>query len=409
MPHSRCISMKTSYYRLLTLLCFIAIGCAVSAESVIRFPRDRASVVAVVVRDLATGKDIVSQNPHKSMLPASTMKCVTTAAAIEARLDTARFHTEVFTRGPIVDGVLAGDLVIRGAGDPTTDSRHFDSGVAFLSEIADSVQQQGIRNILGRVVVDNTLFPDNGPNDRWELADLRYEYGTGLYSLNYLDNARSGRSMRDPEGTFSAALTDTLQLRGIPVEQRKLDGDPEGFPLSPLLTHLSPRGNEIMTSLMHRSDNMFAEGILRMQAPGDDLDTAIKCECQILTDKGIDLDVSNIYDGSGLSRENRLTARVLTDVLASMASTSGKSESYISLFPLAGEEGTVKSLLKDTPLAGKMALKSGSMNGVLCYAGYKLDDNSKPTHVVVIFVNNFKCRSSYVRDSIGKFLCRQFL
>lgn len=55
-----------------------------------------------------------------------------------------------------------------------------------------------------------------------------------------------------------------------------------------------------------------------------------------------------------------------------------------------------------------MALKSGSMNGVLCYAGYKLDASRRPTHVVVIMVNGFNCRAADVRVAIRKYLLTLF-
>ena len=135
----------------------------VGAESVIPFSRDRASSVAVVVRDLATGRDVVSQNPHKAMLPASTMKCLTAAAAIEAGLDTARFETRVYTRGKIEDGVLLGDLVIEGAGDPTIESAQFQGNPSFIGEIVRAVKGMGIKSIEGEIQVDSSTLPDNGP------------------------------------------------------------------------------------------------------------------------------------------------------------------------------------------------------------------------------------------------------
>jgi D-alanyl-D-alanine carboxypeptidase/D-alanyl-D-alanine-endopeptidase len=85
-----------------------------------------------------------------------------------------------------------------------------------------------------------------------------------------------------------------------------------------------------------------------------------------------------------------------------------KAALYANLFPRVGIEGTVKALLSDTPLAGKLALKSGSMKGVLCYAGYKLDETGTPTHAVVVMVNGFTCKMTTVRKAIAEFLLERF-
>lgn len=376
------------------------------AQSVIPFSRDRASSVAVVVRDLSTGKDIVSQNPYKAMLPASTMKCLTAAAAIEAGLDTARFETRVYTRGRIENGVLLGDLIIAGSGDPTIESAQFPGNSGFINEIVRAVKAAGVRQIEGEIQIDSSSFPDNGPCDRWELSDVKYEYGAGLYALNYRDNRVGDKAMELPGEVFGEALENRLLSDGIPVCWQTVDT--QGEPLNVILLHRSPSGAAVLDNLMKRSDNLFAEGMLRMLAPGQSRSAAIARERRLLSSRGLDFDITDIHDGSGLSRNNRVTARFMADLLEIMADRKGESATYVSLFPLVGKEGTVKSLLKGTSLQGKLALKSGSMNGVHCYAGYKLDDNGKPTHAVVILVNDFFCKRGEVRDAIAGFLKRQF-
>lgn len=377
-----------------------------SASSVIPFSRDRASSVAVVVRDLATGDDVVSQNPHKAMLPASTMKCLTAAAAIEARIDTARFETRVYTRGAIEGGVLQGGLVIVGNGDPTIESAQFPGNATFIRDIVSAVKKAGIGSIEGEIQIDASSFPDNGPCDRWELSDVRYEYGAGLYALNYRDNRVGDKAMELPAEAFGEALETRLATEGIPVCWQTVDTS--GEPLTELMTHRSPRGSEILDNLMKRSDNLFAEGMLRMLAPRQSRKAAIARERSLLSSRGLDFDITDIHDGSGLSRNNRVTARFMADLLEMMAHEKGGQVSYVSLFPLVGREGTVKTLLKGSRLEGQLALKSGSMNGVHCYAGYKLDREGNPTHAVVILVNDFFCKRAEVRDAIATFLKKQF-
>ncbi len=382
-------------------------GFMAKAESVIAFSRDRASSVAVVVRDLSSGQNLVAQNQHKAMLPASTMKCFTTAAALVAGLDTVRFETHVYLTGQIADGVLHGDLVVKGSGDPTIDSRQFPSNVGFINEIVRAVKSLGISEIKGEIQVDTSAFPDDGPCDRWELSDLQYDYGCGLYALNYRDNTvGTDKAMESPSETFGEALENALNSEEIVVDW---DADSStAAPRKDIVLHKSPRCGAIMQNLMRRSDNLFAEGMLRRLAPGQSRAAAIARERSLLAAQGLQFDITDIYDGSGLSRNNRVTAEVMADLLTIMANRRGADVSYVSLFPKVGEEGTVKKLLNGSYLSGKLALKSGSMNGVHCYAGYKLDSDDKPTHVVVILVNDFFCSRNEVRSAIETFLKQQF-
>ncbi|MCM1225375.1 MAG: D-alanyl-D-alanine carboxypeptidase, partial [Lachnospiraceae bacterium] len=101
---------------------------------------------------------------------------------------------------------------------------------------------------------------------------------------------------------------------------------------------------------------------------------------------------------------NRLTAEFLADVLVKMA----KDADYVSFFPMAGVEGTVKSFLKDTPLEDYIALKTGSMNGIQCYAGYKLDDEYAPTHVVVVMINELPQGRPAAKNAVKKMLIDTF-
>ena len=68
----------------------------------------------------------------------------------------------------------------------------------------------------------------------------------------------------------------------------------------------------------------------------------------------------------------------------------------------------MKKLLRDTRLAGRIVLKSGSMKGVLCYAGYRIADDGRPTHAIVVMVNSHSCPTARLRNAIGDFLLREF-
>ena len=156
---------------------------------------------------------------------------------------------------------------------------------------------------------------------------------------------------------------------------------------------------------MVRSDNLFAESILRVISTGKSLKNAINNELKIWEQRGLDISFVTIRDGSGLSRTNRLSPKFLAKILKWMYN-SPFQKSYINLFPRAGVNGTLKSFLKGTTLEGKLAMKTGSMNGVQCYAGYKINDSEEPTHIIVIMVNNFFCERSTLKAEIEKLLLK---
>ncbi|MDE5713274.1 MAG: D-alanyl-D-alanine carboxypeptidase, partial [Muribaculaceae bacterium] len=81
---------------------------------------------------------------------------------------------------------------------------------------------------------------------------------------------------------------------------------------------------------------------------------------------------------------------------------------YASFFPLAGQEGTLKKFLAETALDSYIAMKTGSMKGIQCYAGYKLDDNYMPTHTVVIIMNDIVGKRDKAKKAAEKMLLEIF-
>jgi serine-type D-Ala-D-Ala carboxypeptidase/endopeptidase (penicillin-binding protein 4) len=110
-----------------------------------------AESVAIVVQPLDGGAPIISHNAAKAMNPASVMKLVTTYAALEALTPAYRWKTEVYRNGTLNQGVLDGDLIIKGYGDPALN-------VAEFWRLLQQVQQQGIRQIKGNLVLDLSVY-----------------------------------------------------------------------------------------------------------------------------------------------------------------------------------------------------------------------------------------------------------
>ncbi len=118
--------------------------------------------------------------------------------------------------------------------------------------------------------------------------------------------------------------------------------------------------------------------------------------------KGIDTSGTFIYDGSGLSPSNAISAGLLTDLLVYMSKKSNSSQFFYNSLPEAGKEGTVRSFLK-TKKPGVIAkIKSGSISDVQSYAGYIEKDGKK--YAFAIIVNNFTGTRSTLRNQMENFL-----
>ena len=345
--------------------------------------------LSVKIVDLKTGETLGSHNAETPLIPASIMKSVSTASLLEKVGPDFRYHTRVYIDGPLDMGILRGNLIVEGSGDPSVNSDDVPYGSDLVAEVTDIVRSMGIHKIEGRIIVDNSGFAGSARPDSWQQADFKESYGTGFHPFNFQGNANGKRSVENPDAVFVRQLTSALASDDISVDGKEL-GEGER---TQIFDHMSPQLDDIMRSCMMRSDNLFAESILRTygkQEGGDgSTEDSAKREYEHWSGKDVPMEGVRIVDGSGLSRSNRVTADFMTGVLGKMSD----DPTYASFFPLAGQEGTLRKFLAQTPLDSYIAMKTGSMNGIQCYAGYKLDDDYAPTHSVVIIMNDLKNRS----------------
>lgn len=360
--------------------------------------------MAVIVSELPRGKVIASYNTDMPLTPASIMKSVTLASASEVMDIEKEFVTPVVIDGKVVDGVLQGNLIIEGVGDPSINSTKWPKSEEFTSEIVSALKKRGIRSIAGNIIIDESYLAGSAIPPDWAQGDLGAYYGTGNHAFNYHDNATGKSSVQNPDRVFIQDLNAAFSKNGISVGGDTLEGGKRTV----ILRHRSAPVKEIMRSCMMRSDNMFAESMLRQYGKQIGLDgstpKAAAAEMEFWRNRRAPMEGVNIVDGSGLSRKNKVTANFMEGVLRHKRN----DVEYVSFFPLAGQEGTLRNFLKDTPLDAYIAMKTGSMNGIQCYAGYKLDEDFAPTHVVVVIVNNFTCDRAKLRKAIETMLLEVF-
>lgn len=194
-----------------------------------------------------------------------------------------------------------------------------------------------------------------------------------------------------PQRLLSDSIRRALNTNGIVLAATKNKINNNADTLL-LLDYTSPSLAEIIESTLFRSDNMFAEALLRALPVDSGLpattSNGVRMAYKLWKQQGLDTRQLAMKDGSGLARNGWATPQFLCDVLRlTYADSHQLGVDYSQLLPRAGREGSVKRMLRKTSLRGNISLKSGSMGGVQCYAGYYPARN--PRYAVAVMVNNF--------------------
>ncbi len=166
--------------------------------------------ISVWVRELGAAEPLVAHLPDQPRTPASTMKLVTTFAALQGLGPAYRWQTEAYALGPIENGVLKGDLLLRGQGDPYLVSEEF-------WKLVQGIRQQGLARIDGDLVFDSSYYqlPDESPGDFDGQPDRVYN----LLPHPLLVNFNAVRFEFEPAERQVRVRTDPV-LRNIEVHNR---------------------------------------------------------------------------------------------------------------------------------------------------------------------------------------------
>jgi D-alanyl-D-alanine carboxypeptidase/D-alanyl-D-alanine-endopeptidase (penicillin-binding protein 4) len=415
-------------------------------------PANKAEWGLLVV-DAATGAVLFEQNADKYFVPASNLKLFSTAIALAKLGPDYRFHTTLETRGTISDkGVLAGDLLLVGRGDPNLSNRKFpyDSKEEFdgnpdqaLAELVDGLVAKGVKEIAGDVIGDDSYFPQERYPGGWEIDDMVWEYGAPISALSIEDNTvtltltpgehagdavgalvdpptadfavqndvttsavgakpdltltrepgadivtvfgslpahstprKLTLAIEEPAQHAAVLLSRLLVERGIQIDgSARVRHVPETLttPRTVLAEHVSiPLAEEV--KLVNKiSQNLHAELLLRAAArqagPWTDTDDVMKFAADFYTAAGIAPGDVIQSDGSGLSRRDLVTPRAIVTLL-SYAQRQSWFAPYLASLPLMGVDGTLEDRMKNTPEAGRIHAKTGSVEHVRTISGF---------------------------------------
>lgn len=373
-----------------TTLFILILGLFIPSLSAQNFNPPACGIAGYIITDLSTGEIVTSHNADVALIPASTLKCVTTAAAYLHHSPDYRFNTQALAQGKIINDTLLGSLIIIPGGDPELNG-----------DFAKTIAFHGLKYIKGTVQVIATE-PAPLPTDMVE--DIGTEYGVGWSTFNYNNNEMLVNDFMyaQPLSALTGEFISDLRINGIDIAET--DYEPSDTIASIYFEYKSRPLKDITRDLMFKSNNLAAQSVGRSLSKELDHSDAINNLRTILQSNGVDTCSLKMVDFSGLSRANLVTPRTLSRILSVMKINND----YISCFPKVGRQGTVKRFLNNTRLEGQLALKSGSMTGVLAYAGYRLDNNNKPTHLIVIIVNNALCPQADVKRSIERWLLKIF-
>ena len=156
-----------------------------SIDSLISDPRFHNAFWGVLIVDPVHGDTVFARNADKLFLPASNMKLVTGAVALAALGPDFRFRTTFAANGHIEGGVLDGDLVVVGRGDPTASDHMMRDAMIPLRAAAESTLARGVHRITGRIVSGGDAFPGTNISAGWEWDDLIEAYGAGVDELMF--------------------------------------------------------------------------------------------------------------------------------------------------------------------------------------------------------------------------------
>ncbi|MFN3329640.1 MAG: D-alanyl-D-alanine carboxypeptidase/D-alanyl-D-alanine-endopeptidase, partial [Pyrinomonadaceae bacterium] len=154
-------------------------------------PSLRRCRIGIKIVSLDTGKVVFDEDSDKYFMPASNMKNFTVATALEKLTPDFRFVTSVYaTSAPDKDGIIKGDLIIFGRGDPTISfGINPEDDVKGMERLVEKIVAAGVKKIEGNLIGDESYFSSSPIPYTWEWDDLQWYYGAQVSALSINDNA----------------------------------------------------------------------------------------------------------------------------------------------------------------------------------------------------------------------------
>jgi D-alanyl-D-alanine carboxypeptidase/D-alanyl-D-alanine-endopeptidase (penicillin-binding protein 4) len=413
---------------------------------------------------LKSGRVLASVNADQFFIPASNTKLFSTAFALTALGPDHRFTTRVLAGAPPdANGVLKGNLILLGGGDPSLSSRRYpydlkkpfeDDRLLPLRELARQLRDRGVRRITGKVIGDDSAQPFDPIPSGWAADDGIFEYGAPVSALSFNDNvfgitvSPAGIAL-DPPVEYFALLNQVSSEPGDPRRVRVVRQP--GSRTAVLTGNIPPEGRTYTNDLAVDDPALYAALAFRhvLLEEGIRVDGGAECRhlappqpetielarrdsppllqvlqvvnkvsqnlhaemvlraasakmpfADFLKLAGVDEKDSNFEDGSGMSRLNLVTPKAVVQLLRFM-DKQGQLETFRDLLAIGAEDGTLRNRFDKSTKAKGIRAKTGSLSHVSALGGYA-ESKRHGTIAFQIVANNYNVPAQEVRTAIDR-------
>ena len=433
-------------------------------QSFIANPALENGMASLTVLNAKTGAVVFEQNSKIGLPTASTLKVITSITALDLLGPDYTFQTKLYYAGQIDSlGILNGDLIIEGSGDPTLGSDNYpeNSAEALLNKWTQAVRDLGIKGINGKIIADDALYNGYAAPGSWTWTDLGNYYGAGISSLNWRENkfgvnftpGKTGQPARldtldvppyftlvnevmtgnhgsgDNVYAYAAPYSTTVYLRGtygsnlektieisnpnpalglqyefknslaqdsiliidtIRTEENAVVTAPEKE-RTLIIEVTSPKLSEIVHWFNQKSINLYGEALLKIIGGISSNKYETKESANLVAkywQNKLKISPSeiNIFDGSGLSPQNRVTTKAIANIMQ-----------------YARERPWFAEFTKSLPTINGMQMKSGTIGGTLGYTGFQKSATGNE-YTFSLLINNYQGSASRMRQSMFKLL-----
>lgn len=340
----------------------------------------------LVVR--AESRDIVNLRPARPLIPASNMKLLVAAAAMEVLGPDYRFNTVVL--GNRIGATVTGNLWLIGGGDPLLSTRAYPAtqvyptvAPTYLDSLVDEIVASGITSVAGSVVGDESRYDDERYVPTWGDGIRSIEAGP-LGALLVDDGVLIGDPFKPANPALGAAMAFTrlLESRGVRVlGAPRSNVAPIGTAELGRIT--SAPLSSIMVDLLTNSDNNVAElllkeiGLVSKQKPTRA--AGLQTVAEVLEANGVPVQGSVFADGSGLDGSNRVSCDLLVTLLEKYGLNSVVGQSLA----LAGVTGTLEDQFVTGPARNRVRAKTGTLRLAKTLSGFFPMSGAVDENVVV--------------------------
>jgi D-alanyl-D-alanine carboxypeptidase/D-alanyl-D-alanine-endopeptidase (penicillin-binding protein 4) len=394
------------------------------------------------VIELDSGRELYAVTPDEPFMPASNMKLSVSAAALDTFGPAKTFDTFLATHGDDLWLIGTGDPAV---GDPSIEKKRGRLPTSVLDDWATALLNRGVTQIRGNLYFDDSAFDDSRYNAHWSKDYIGDWYAAPVSGLNLNDDCIDvtlyptadgkpvaytimppvtnvkivnecvtgegkekpiidrepdsntytikgactrpttlpSKSVVDSGAFFADALRTRFALRGIAIAGETKRGK-RPADAQVIATHKTAMP-DVMWRINKSSQNLFADAMFKLMGGGT-WQGGSDAVHAFLKNAGIDDSRFKAVDGSGLARDNRLTARLQTDLLGYMAKHK-YADAYRASMSQAGVDGTIRKRMYD--LKGRVFAKTGYIGGVRALSGYVQQSDGKWLAFSIIY-NGFK-------------------